>query len=1857
MDARVGGAGRLNEVAPPAQRARPASAARHVKCDAWKVINVDARSFVYRFDGVCKELPQYTIYAVSDPRSQYVRFRKAETLDLPIPLFVVDNNSVGLSPKREVSIYGLNDNINESFLRDMCEKVGPVSEVIIYRHPRTKKHMGMALVVFEEPSFAALFVAKTDGCSVMGGLITCFLDPYASKISRRYEQVAMEYAPIPNYLRGVDEAKLNELRRILNLPRSPDEALHDDQPSCSGMDRLEDAYDHVDESFEPFNKQVPSHSPCETTPRAACSCDTGLMSTPKTSASIEAITVLPSAASDIVASSAHCPPPPAPPPPLLRPGVPPSVSGLPPLPATVLPGPPETAHPPPPATPLPGPPAASLPPPPPFFLSTHSPVPPSPLAFPISPVQAFYPVTTPVPGVPLVYAPHLKPADYVPPPPPPTSSALRPISAPKVSTLRSMSALSSLSAPPLPPPTVAEMATDSVARTPVSEKTPIDPSPERGQQEREEEKRTPTQKEDGKVRKRLVRSQSQKLHLVDDIGEEQSVSSKTRPRKRRHPTCSTSTLSSSGAEDSVSEAESDLSVFQRKMKAERRAKKKRHIEAIFEEKRKYYKRRSYAEGSKDYYKEVVIRTLDEPKDRKDTGVLRSHGEPRELVQEVERYQRIRRYKRRRSEDMRTSSPEARHMRSEPAEPGEIDLPDLESVSSDDDSHRRRKHRPRRASCSQTSPAVKEKDRRSFAAVNANPTRIYSRSGNDRKDRVAERRTAPFTQGESTRRKVASCVGVESRNHRWSSSSASEDSFSDTDEPSSRRSHSSKRMTRRRHKKVKIDERDAFNKRRMARKVTSVDLMDLKDMMEEVTNSSNESSDEKITTASNLSKNRSLRSMGGSLPGSSFSSQTSLMNAQSLTMRPSFEQRLETLFHSTTPSKQSTGNVSRDSPQTPSMLTPVSVFTPVICDSSPAVTPIYSDRAMGITIRRVESDSRVLRSTSMESWSALQERVAASLAKQSRLTSDSPVDVVSLMDADSVREMEDKDLAERRKKEEEAKILEAIERERVKAEQEKKAAEEREARRREYERKLELQKKRLLRGKCVEMMFERLYTDLSVVLAKDALRRLELHVVEKLELSWLKILEDQQKVTNGTGSLMKADDSESRNTPTKPIFSGLSPVKSVLALSSKNSLNEMVRQVAAQSKAEMSAAFGPDATALLGSDFLFQGFGVIRNMPSFKKKVVRPASPLIRDRSSDSSRSRSTGRNENAEQSRSVSRASSPTKSDAASRVASRLDVDDEEHHARTPKRKVIRGSKSESSSKSSSPSSSSSRSSSASISPARSLRARSPSVFTAESGSEQQDAEISSSSEYEESVGGESEEMDEESDVEISVEDSPLEGSEPSKTSISDEIFEQSTSEKVLVEEDVIHKSSSAPMVETSTSIATLRSSSAMELMTRKAEDKPKTPELPKYDALRSDHCYFIDESTRRKRPDADEQMVEKKNIDAGKCTVFMQKTLQSEAVNDVSKRPVSPSVVHLKAVATEALATLSAIPTVAPTAIKKARRRRVNNELASILPPPVDVSQLAASDLDMAMIYDKRSDEDELEILYKFQTEGFDKEDLKYLERAFYEMQNDGTATWQRNLFWVPPCETPVVKLLVKPRKVGKVEIFYDDPELAGVQPHSTGCARTEGYYKLTHKQKRGVLRRPGGFQDRTVISERDETTVRHIVQATREARSDNRRLLTSMGETSSDFFKVNQLKYRKKMIKFARSRIHGWGLYALEPITPDEMIVEYVGQKIRPTVADEREKRYIRKGMGSSYLFRIDSDNVIDATNMGNFARFINHSCQPNCYAKVVVVDGEKRIVIYSKTSINKGDEITYDYKFPIEEDKIDCLCGAPSCRGTLN
>ena len=58
-----------------------------------------------------------------------------------------------------------------------------------------------------------------------------------------------------------------------------------------------------------------------------------------------------------------------------------------------------------------------------------------------------------------------------------------------------------------------------------------------------------------------------------------------------------------------------------------------------------------------------------------------------------------------------------------------------------------------------------------------------------------------------------------------------------------------------------------------------------------------------------------------------------------------------------------------------------------------------------------------------------------------------------------------------------------------------------------------------------------------------------------------------------------------------------------------------------------------------------------------------------------------------------------------------------------------------------------------------------------------------------------------------------------------------------------------------------------------------------------------------------------------------------------------------------------------------------------------------------------------------------------------------------------------------------------------------------------------------------------------------------------------------------------------------------------------------------------------------------------------QPNCYAKIITIDGQKKITIYSKQPIAYGEEITYDYKFPIEDEKILCLCGTKACRKYLN
>ncbi|XP_070820831.1 histone-lysine N-methyltransferase SETD1B-A-like [Chaetodon trifascialis] len=289
----------------------------------------------------------------------------------------------------------------------------------------------------------------------------------------------------------------------------------------------------------------------------------------------------------------------------------------------------------------------------------------------------------------------------------------------------------------------------------------------------------------------------------------------------------------------------------------------------------------------------------------------------------------------------------------------------------------------------------------------------------------------------------------------------------------------------------------------------------------------------------------------------------------------------------------------------------------------------------------------------------------------------------------------------------------------------------------------------------------------------------------------------------------------------------------------------------------------------------------------------------------------------------------------------------------------------------------------------------------------------------------------------------------------------------------------------------------------------------------------------------------------------------------------------------------------------------------------------------------------EERRILHRVWKEGLDEEDAKLLRCTFDRLQEqDNGCGWISDTLWTPH---PLTKTLTE----------KSDKHRSWLPRHRTGSARSEGFYKISRKDKLKYLNNtklsaelPSTSAQGTVIPAQQQTSLR----AGSDFRSEQRRLLSSFS-CDSDLVKFNQLKFRKKRIRFSRSHIHEWGLFAMEPIAADEMVIEYVGQIIRQVIADMREQRYEEEGIGSSYLFRVDQDTIIDATKCGNLARFINHSCNPNCYAKIITMESQKKIVIYSRQPISINEEITYDYKFPIEETKIPCLCGADGCRGSLN
>merc|ERR1712166_137531 len=137
-------------------------------------------------------------------------------------------------------------------------------------------------------------------------------------------------------------------------------------------------------------------------------------------------------------------------------------------------------------------------------------------------------------------------------------------------------------------------------------------------------------------------------------------------------------------------------------------------------------------------------------------------------------------------------------------------------------------------------------------------------------------------------------------------------------------------------------------------------------------------------------------------------------------------------------------------------------------------------------------------------------------------------------------------------------------------------------------------------------------------------------------------------------------------------------------------------------------------------------------------------------------------------------------------------------------------------------------------------------------------------------------------------------------------------------------------------------------------------------------------------------------------------------------------------------------------------------------------------------------------------------------------------------------------------------------------------------------------------------------------------------------MGRT--EFLNMQRSKHQWVQKK---SKIQGWGLCARQCIEKGTFIIEYIGELIRSELTDMRELKYNNAGLGC-YMFRLDDDWIVDATMRGNAARFVNHSCEPNCVSLITNVEGK---------------ELCYDYKFAMEDAKIPCRCGSQFCRTVMN
>jgi SET domain-containing protein len=141
---------------------------------------------------------------------------------------------------------------------------------------------------------------------------------------------------------------------------------------------------------------------------------------------------------------------------------------------------------------------------------------------------------------------------------------------------------------------------------------------------------------------------------------------------------------------------------------------------------------------------------------------------------------------------------------------------------------------------------------------------------------------------------------------------------------------------------------------------------------------------------------------------------------------------------------------------------------------------------------------------------------------------------------------------------------------------------------------------------------------------------------------------------------------------------------------------------------------------------------------------------------------------------------------------------------------------------------------------------------------------------------------------------------------------------------------------------------------------------------------------------------------------------------------------------------------------------------------------------------------------------------------------------------------------------------------------------------------------------------------------------------------------------KTRKRAVKIEvrKSGVHGQGVYAVQSISKGTRIIEYKGERVPWEAAPDDDDPH-------TFNFGLENGQVINPEVGGNDARWINHSCDPNCEA----VEEDDRIFIYAIRDIQPDEELLYDYQLEIDEPitetskkKFACHCGASDCRGTM-